>query len=601
MNRALLDLVVWSVRGRLLRRARLLRQPRYLIASLVGACYLGLVLVPRVFGGRHAASRALPTGTYEEAIHLALALGLATAMTCAWLLASSKPALRLTETELDFLLPAPLPRRQIILYSLLRQQPGLLTSTLVVFLLRGGLSGGNPLIRLAGLWALLTVSDLHLKGISLWKARLPELPPAAAGLRRALAITLGTAWWAALLAASTTAWRAVTAAGAPPRGDTPAFLAAFARAMASGPAGILLAPFRWLASALSAGPLLSAASAAVLLALVGLHVEWVARSRASFEEATLERARRASARKGVSKRELRARRARHREPFLLAPAGAPELAIAWKNLMLRGRSRLTTQAALLAGATALLTGIAAFFGAPAAAAVTVTGIALICVIPLVAGLLLRNDLRNDLLYADVLRTWPIAGPRLVLAEVLAPAINVFQVMLLGCGLTIAGALGDALSGGEAKIIASLPGRISGSPPLLLLPVLLGSLLLAGLPVAVLSLAVQNLAALLLPSWVGLGMATRRGTAVLGQRLLVSFGHLLVMAVAAVPVLLALGGAAGVHASLGLGLHLWELPVLAAVTALLVGAEAALVLRLAGSAWSRLDPSAEILAAAAEEG
>jgi hypothetical protein len=600
VNRALVDLVVWSARGRLVRRARLLRQPRYLIASLVGVCYVGLVLVRRVFAGRHAAPLALPAGPYAELIPLALGLGLAAGMTCAWLLASSKPALRLTETELDVLLPAPLPRRQIILYSLLRQQPGLLTSTLVIFLLRGGLSGGNPLLRFAGLWALFTLFDLHLKGVSLWKARLPELPPAAAGLRRATAIAVGTAWWGALLAAFTVAWRTATAAGASPAGDDGAFLLAFARAAAHGPAGPLLAPFRWVASTLPTGAPLPAASAVALVALVGLHVEWVARSRAAFEEATLERARRASMRKSTSKRELRARRARHREPFLLAPAGAPELAIVWKNLMLRGRTRLTTQAALLAGVAALLTGVAALFGAPAAAAVAMTGAALLCAIPLIAGIMFRNDLRADLLQIDLLRTWPVAGPRLVLAEVLAPAINAFLVMALGCGLVIAGAAGDALSGGGAHIALQL-GRIAGSPPWLTLPVLLGSLLLAGLPVALLSLAVQNLAALLLPSWVGLGLASRRGTAVLGQRLLMSFGHLLVMAVAALPVLLAAGGAVGIHTSLGLRLHLWELPALAAVTALLVGAEAALVLRLAGSVWSRLDPSGEILAAAAEEG
>ncbi|HEY2737045.1 MAG TPA: putative ABC exporter domain-containing protein, partial [Thermoanaerobaculia bacterium] len=137
MNRGLLDLIILSVRGRLLRQARLLRQPRYLIAFLAGLAYLARLLIPRIFAGA-AAYRGLPaTGAYDDALHLGLGLALAAVVTGVWLLASSQAALRLNESEIDFLLPAPIPRRQIILYSLLRQQPGILTSVLVVYVVRG--------------------------------------------------------------------------------------------------------------------------------------------------------------------------------------------------------------------------------------------------------------------------------------------------------------------------------------------------------------------------------------------------------------------------------------------------------------------------------
>lgn len=611
MNRALVDLVLLSLRGRLVRRARLLRQPRYLVAFLAGLFYFVMVFGRNFSRWSGAAGRRgiPPLGPYEEAFHLAIASGGALLLTCAWLLVSSNPALRLTETEIDFLLPAPLPRRQIILYSLLRQQPGLLGSMLVIVLLRGsGISraGGTVLLSLAGTWAFLTLADLHLKGVSLWKARLKELPPAAGGLRRGVALAVGAGWWITLFASLRFAWQAAGGTVSLAR-DSGAFVAALARAAEAGAAGWLLAPFLWLSSSLLSrgagglggpGGISPLASVLILLVLVALHVEWVVRSRVSFEEATLERARRDSARKGVSRQELRARGARHHEPFRLASTGPPEVAIAWKNLMLRTRAPLGRTAALVAMIPVVLAGVAAFFGPPVTIIITVFGIALLCGIPLFAGLVLRNDLRTDLLHTDLLRTWPLRGSRLVLAEMLAPAVNVLLVMLLGCGLVAAGAFGEAMNGEEVRIVL-LPEALTGAHPLLVLPVLLVSLLVVGLAVALLSLAILNLAVLLVPSWIGLGLNVRRGTAVLGQRLLVGLGYLLAMLTAALPVLLVLGAVAALHVFLKIPFHVWELPLLAAVAALLLGIEVAILTRLAGSVWDRMDPSRELLAAAEE--
>jgi hypothetical protein len=332
-----------------------------------------------------------------------------------------------------------------------------------------------------------------------------------------------------------------------------------------------------------------------VLALVALHGAWVVRSRVSFEEATLERARRESARKGVSRQERRARNARHHEAFRLAPAGPPEAAIAWKNLMLRTRAPLGRSAALMAVIPLVLGGVAAYFGPPVTILVAIFGIALLCGIPLFAGLVLRNDLRTDLLHTDLLRTWPLRGSRLVLAELLAPAANALLLMLLGCGMVAAGVIGETLNQGEDRIL-QLPALLAGGHPLLLLPVLLASLLLVGLAVALLSLAILNLAVLLVPSWIGLGLNIRRGTAVLGQRLLVGLGYLLAMVVAALPVLLLPGAAAALHVFQRVPFHVWEIPLLAVVTALILGIEVAILVRLAGSVWERMDPSRELLTA-----
>ena len=596
MNRGLIDLILLSVRGRVVRRFRLLRQPRYLVATLAGVCYFAFVLNRRYVagGGGRRAAPMIPGGLYGDIARLAPGLGLAIVLTCLWLLVSAKPALRLNETELDFLLPAPLPRRQIVFYSLLRQQPALLTTTLVVFFFGGAAWwGGRTLPGLFAFWAFFTLADLHIKGISLWKARLREVPAPAAVWRRIVAVTLGAVWWTALLAALTAAWRAVAAAVSL-RTDPGAFVRALARAVEAGPARVLLVPFVWLTAPLSETVVPAAAGALLLLGALALHVAWVMRSRASFEEATLERARRESARKGVSRQELRARRARHKEAFRLAPLGSPEAAIVWKNLMLRGRTPLRASATVLAGL--ILAGglAAALWPIPVATVLTVVGLALLCGIPLFSGLMLRNDLRTDLLHAEILRTWPLPGRRLVLAEVLAPAANAFVLMLLGCGLALAGAFGDAVHGGKASIVL-LPRSIAGTQPFLAILVLLGSLLLAGAAVAVLSLALQNLAVLVLPSWIGLGLAPRRGTAILGQRLLVGIGHLLAMTLAALPTLLVVGAVVALHIFLQAPFRLWEVPALAGVAALLLGTKALLLVRLAGTVWDRMDPSQEILA------
>jgi ABC-2 type transport system permease protein len=603
VNRALVDLILLSLRGRLLRRARLLRRPRYLIAFLAGVGYFVMIfgrnLTRWAWSGTGGWRGIPPLGSYEEAMHLAIGLGAALLVTCAWLLASSDPALRLTETEIDFLLPAPLPRRQIILYSLLRQQPGLLGSTLVIFFLpRSGVArtGGSVLLSLAGTWGLLTLADLHLKGVSLWKARVKELPPAAAGLRRALAAAVGAGWWIGLFTSVRLAWQAAGGTDSLSR-DSGAFASALAQGIASGLGGALLAPFLWISSPvygrLNGNPPL--AGVLIVLALVALHGAWVVRSRASFEEATLKRARRESARKGVSRQERRARNARHHEPFRLAPAGPPEAAIAWKNLMLRTRAPLGRTAALTAAIPVFLTGVAAYFGPPVTILVAVFGIALLCGIPLFAGLVLRNDLRTDLLHTDLLRAWPLSGSRLVLAELLAPAVNTLLVMLLGCGMVAAGVAGEALHDSAERVLR-LPAALAGAPPLLMLPVLLASLLIVGLAIALLSLAIFNLAVLLVPSWIGLGLNIRRGTAVLGQRLLVGIGYLLAMLVAALPVLLLLGGIAALHVFQEIAFHVWEIPLLALVTTLVLGIEVTILVRFAGAVWDRMDPSRELLTA-----
>lgn len=597
MNRALLELVALSVRGRLVRWFRLLRQPKYLLAFLATVGYFLWAFGFRFLGGTF---RRSPIGAVPEDLGAAFRLGIglvfAVVVTGVWIFTSSRPALKLSESEIHLLLPAPLTRREIVLFGVLKEQPGILIGAAFFTFFRSAGSPGSRLLGFFTTWALLALIDLHIKAVSLWKARVRELPPAGARVRRTLAVVLATAWWAAVLWAVVQAWLSAFPTGLASFNNPGVMARDLSRALYAGALDELLAPFLWLSAPLTGGSLLLRLAGFLLLLLViAAHVEWAVRSRFQFEEATLERARRDLARKDRGRRRaLASARSRTREPFILAPTGPPETAILWKNLMLRGRTPLKAVVGLAIGGTLILTVAGAAFGGAATGIVGTAGIALLCAMPLLAGLMLRNDLRVDLLHLDVLRTWPISGRRLVVAEMLAPAAGILVMQLFGCCLLVAAVLGDSFSGrGEIRI---LPDRLVASmPPGVALFLVVVSAIILGMALALLSIAIQNLAALMLPGWVGLGMERRRGTSMIGQNILLGIGHLLALTLATLPALLALGAVlALLHLVLDLKFMLWELPLLAVVTALPLLLVTGVVVHIAGKAWDRLDPSQEIL-------
>ena len=210
MNRALLDLLALNLRGRLVRWVRLLRQPKYLLAFLASACYFWWFFGVRFLGaGRASRMAGAQVAEVLPLLHLAVGLVLAAVTTLFWIATSSKPALRLNESEIHLLLPAPLSRREIIFFALLKEQAGILFGALVVLFFRSAGSPGQRVLTFVGAWALLTLADLHIKGISLFKARLKEMPAAAARLRAGFAVALGFAWWAAILLSLQRIWLAV--------------------------------------------------------------------------------------------------------------------------------------------------------------------------------------------------------------------------------------------------------------------------------------------------------------------------------------------------------------------------------------------------------
>jgi len=613
--RALLDILVLGFRGRIVRRAKRLRDPRQVLALLAGGAYFAFfVLRPFLFGygrgrhGRDMASAFTGLGDYAPAVQLAIALGLALVAVTTWITASSKPSFRLNEAEIHILMPAPLTRRQILQFALLKQQMGILVGAFVLIVFTALRSSGSPSVvlpRFVSYWGFLTLLDLHIKGVSLWKARLLELPAAAARLRRGAALVAGAAWCAGIALGLWLAWQAADMARSLSAGQAREAALAFAAAARGGLAGWLLTPLLWIAAMVAGSGAARLWGGLFLVALLAVHYEWVVRSSASFEEAALARAQRQVAR---GRRRPRwdglSRPARQRAPFRLEAARVPELAITWKNLLLRGRTPLAVLARRTLLALAILTivlmGIVAL-GLPTVALGVLAGFAFLALglMPLLAGNFLRNDLHVDFLHLETLRAWPLAGWRLIAAEVLAPAASLLWIELTIAGVIAAVALASGVAGGPGElrgVMDALPPRLTGGAPFgLALAVVLASAVGLGMAVGLFSIALQNLGILLFPGWVPLGFKVQRGTAMFGQNLVVGVGRLIGLALGAIPSVLLAGLVfALLNLLLSVPFTVWELPLLALAAALPFLAEVYFMLRTAGAIWDRLDPSQELL-------
>jgi len=656
LKRALLELHLRSLRGLLVRRMRLLRNPRYAIGLLAGLAWLGfwagrpLLRLLRGLGpggdgtielgdktvtigdgsvqfGAGALLDRLPVEALDG-IHLLVAL-LITTLACLWWMAPwYRPVLRLKEEELALLLAAPLTRRQIIQYAMMRNQPGIIFGSLImsVFL------GFGPLPRRLGFfltaWLFLTLWDLHSTARHIWQARTREAG-GMAGLKRRLWLTGGLVVYLLVTAlvvfsAHQQAFATALAAGL---GNLPELntyqdvaatlgsgnerlqtFIAYLEALGNSRWAILLLGPAWLVTA----PFFTSSSLAFLLALAGpvvalaIHHEWVVRTPSLFEDAALEQARRRGRVKGRGRGpKRRLSTTRRWQPFTLSPRGLPEVAIVWKNLLQVHRANLGILVLLGLAALVVLMMVPALLPSPSRfyLMLGLGGAAFMIFPPLMCGVMQRHDLRVDLLHADILRTWPLTGERLVAAEIAGPVVSSTMAALLGFGLMVSAETGNrlyAMTQGRGLGQSLLPDFLwaqAGVPA----PLAIFLALLAVLPLIIalasVSSGVQNLAALIFPGWVRLGKQRRSGAAQFGQNLVVTFLLMLSIALGLLPGLLMGGLVVGIHLFLEIGIPAWEWPLLGLLMALPMAAEAAGLVLLGGRRWDRLDPSAQNLSEA----
>jgi hypothetical protein len=584
---ALVYLQCTSLRNALSQRLRRLRQPRYLVGAIVGLAYFYFFFFRHFFSGRgrpalHMAGLPTLTVDWPSLFEPLGALALFVVVAIAWILPKDRAALQFTEAEVAFLFPAPVPRRTLVHFKLIKSQLTILISSLFLTLFsnRWSFLGGSVAIHAAGWWLIFSLLNLHLLGASFARERLLDLglDPAR---RRLIAVgalaLLGGVTWLGLRRALPTPTDADFV-------SVEAMLRYVQAVLAAPPLGWVLWPFR-----LAVRPFLAADAGAfawalgpALLLLAG-HYLWVVRSDVAFEESSLalaqKRTERISAIRAGHWRGPASAAKPRREPFALAARGPAPIAFLWKNLIAAGplyypRSWLTVGVICVAGTLWLKRDplYRPFVQVIGGASLGIGVYAL-----LLGPMFFRRGLHLMLARLDVVKTYPLRGWQIVLGEMLTPIalLTAFEWLLL-----ILAALGVQTIFRQIAAIPFLSGAGAVGIGLLVPP--LGGLMFA-IPFA---------AMLYFPVWMGTGAQRSGGIEAMGQRLIFFAGYVVVVIVALLP--------AAIVGAVPFVLVQWlvgSLPaaVLAAgatASAVLVG-EFAFVIWWLGRRYEQFDLSAEL--------
>ncbi|MBC7656390.1 MAG: hypothetical protein H7147_04355 [Frankiaceae bacterium] len=560
-----------GVRQRLLR----LRQPKYLIGAIAGIAYFYFFVIRHFFDRsiiQPGAAQAVP-GQIMPLLALFAGAGILIFVVIAWLLPGNRAALQFNEAEVAFLFPAPLSRVALIQFSLLRSQLTLFFSAFLMSLVlgRGGALGGNPLHHALAIWLILATVKLHFVGASFGRERLLDLGVRPL-LRRAIVVGLLVAlgalcWW----------WMARNLS-LPKKSDLADFAGVsryVGTTLATRPLSWLLLPFNVLTAPLFATGGVAFYKALVPAALILVaHYLWVVRSHVSFEEASIDHARR-RAEKQQARRDGRSgprnTPAKPRSaPFRLAPKGFAPTAFLWKGLIAAGPFWRMRNWLLL---SALVVGLCLWLGADPQTRPLLKVIGLFAgmfaIWGLIAGpMFMQRGLRRTFEYLDVLKASPLRGWQIALGELLSPmAMMAFAQWLL---LLI---LVTCLVQRPAEGFMSASNVISGAI----------GIALVNLPLCGLMLCLPFAGMLVFPAWLVSPGGREAGVEVMGQRLIFFGVYIVTMAIALLPASIA-GGIAYLLVNL-------VAPVAAALLVGAVFAAAVLAVEFAGAVWwlgSRVD-------------
>ena len=556
-----------SAYNRTARQARHLRSPRYVAALLLGLAYLWFVVL---------AQRPAPAADLADPRWLELvgALALLGAVAWGWIFGVERRVLAFSPAEVTFLFSGPVSRRGLIQFKLLRTQLLILFNALLwTLILSRERFGVSPWLRVISIWMLLTTLSFHRLGASFVRTSLAEHGRLGVRHRVVSLVVLGVV----LVALTWSIGEALPRfAGADAR--TPiGFLSALGEAAAQPLPTALTYPFRVMIRPLTAHSVsdwLQALWPALILLV--LHYIWVVRSDTAFEEAaaalSLQRAQALSER--PAGRQVRWAGRRVSAPLIrLAPEGWPAGAILWKNLVAVTRTqRLRNVGLALAVGGVVVTAlsfepegtlaeIAGWFAVTWAGAMTVIGPQWV-----------RNDLRGDLLKLDMLRSYPLRGGSVVIAEVGASALVLTAIQL---SLLVIGYLAFL---GNQSMEPSLQDRT-----LLLVAAF------AFLPgINLLGMIIQNGAALLYPAWVRLGSGRPAGVEALGQNMLMMLVFVALLGVTLLPPV-AIGG--GVFLLLHGIVSRWAAIPATTLVLGIMAFEAALLVNWLGGVFERTDPAA----------
>jgi ABC-2 type transport system permease protein len=577
MISALFYLQFHSVKNRTWMRLKRLKKPKYLLGGIVGGLYFYFYFFRFLFGSSAGHRPTFSPGGEELFLFESLGAGLfLIAMLLAWIIPHERAALAFSEAEIAFLFPAPIERRSLIHFKLMRSQMAILFTTLLLTLLIGR-QGGHTWIRGVGWWIILSTLNLHLLGSSFGRTLLLDRG-ITNWMRRSIILGVVVVSAVAILSWARVGVHQIEFSSLT---GIESFKAAARKLLESGPLPWLLWPSRLVVRPyFAAGPVAFLKVLWPALIVLGLHYAWVVRSDVRFEEASLEVSRKlaekmAAVRAGnwqASNRKLTPRRAL----FVLRPGGLPAVAIFWKNLMSSGQV-FTPRLLIIIVAVAIGMGMGLSQGGAHTNVATASAIVSLVMLGwsvLLGPQVVRRDFRRDLPLADVLKSYPLPGWQVALGELLAPAaILTFVQWLL---LIITAILLARSPDPKLRDLPMVAGVFSG---MLLLPL-----------VDLLTLQIPNAAVLFLPGWFQSGKDAPHGIEATGQRLILLLGQLLVLGVCLAPATAAFLLVFVVSKSiLGMGVAL----VLGALTcAMALAFEAALGFLLLGWLFERLDLSQE---------
>lgn len=541
MTQTFVFLTLRTFRNRIVYRLRRFKEIRYLLGAIIGGAYF-LFLITRG-GGKP------PFLRMDENFFAIIGLF---ALLLPWIF-TNLSSLAFSEAELHFVIGGPVSRPRVLLYKFIQAQPQVIIAVLVAAFL------GVPTGGYVGFWFAYCLFSMYTTFVAVVRQWLNDRG-------------IGTFWisLAAILAACGAGFAVwVFAHTEPPGLEYPAFSAMlfvpriFARllyvksvaelAMAIVPAVLLFALLFFVASTIRIhfNDLVMTAS------------ERVTRFRARMERQPGTE---------VSFRRLGA-------PFRLREGAPPEMAIVWKNTTAIVRMAFSSilfvfvmSALFLAGAMIWedqkLKEMCAWFALGSAA-----------VFPVFGSMFFKQDYRLEVTRADVMKTWPITGERLMAAEVAAPLLTISVLELI---LIVNAAVTSLIAGGRAAKFAS--------------PQLLSIVLLVAVPICAMQICLRNSMPVLFPGW---GFRTReeqRGFIAMGQQILMTIINLVTLSLFLFP--------AFVVSAVGLWIAAWfnaDSPaILAAATMpavfLLMG-EVWLVIKVLGAQIDKLDVGKDLEPAA----
>ena len=577
-------LVTRSFVNGVLFRLRRLRQPRYLLGAILGGAYFYFYF-GKILGGAGSPFGPKATAGPAFSVELGAAILFTVTIVLSWILPASRAAIGFTEAEIAFLFPAPIRRRTLVIMRLLKSQFALLFFSAFMMLLTGRFRlGAEAWLRVGGWWVILNTLNMHRIGASFALQRLRER--GMADWKRRVALVL------AVVALAVGVEFARRGLPSPPglgmvRGGPAAIMGYVTQVLHAGPLPYVLAPFKLVVQpnfAHDAATFLRALLPA--LGIMALHFVWVVRADVSFEDASIEAAKKRAAflaARGRGETGMRKGSGKAGFPlFRLRPTGFAPVAFLWKSLLKSGGRRTISRwafffATLAAGAWLL--GQAGELSPSLITVAVVIGVG--CYMTLIISFIMIGQhaaaqLRQGIAAMDLLKTYPIPGWQIALGELVGPVSlgTLMQWSALGTGILLLRVKSPALEGTPAPVFYAAAG------------------LALFLPIFNLSCAILPCAgALLFPGWFRPQENAGPGIENTGLRLILGIGQLLAIVASLIPV--ALFGAVAWFA-VGKFTTVMEWRALAAggTGILILAMEAGLGVAWLGSLYDKFDVSSE---------